>query len=246
MTDFRTLIGCSGYYYPAWRVKFYPEELQPKEWLQFYSSVFNTVELNGTFYRIPTPGSLKKQYEATPTDFKFSVKMSKQITHFNKLKETKTLIAEFQNLIKEHLKEKVSHFLFQLPPSFQYSEDNLKLLLENIPNSSENVVEFRHISWWNKTVQQKLEEADITFCNVNFPGMETFIIQTTSRFYLRLHGNPVLFKSSYAKEELEKFRDEIPGNSESVSVYFNNTYYEAGYTNARELRKLIESHSEQL
>jgi uncharacterized protein YecE (DUF72 family) len=231
-------IGCSGYYYSAWKKKFYPEGIQPKEWLRYYSSVFNTVELNGTFYKTPTRASLCKYYESTPPEFRFAVKMSKQITHILRLKEAKSLIEEFQLLIRSELKEKLLHFLFQLPPSFHYSDENLALVLENIPHSPENVVEFRHISWWNGSVQQKLAAAGITFCNVDFPGMETFFIHTTPYFYLRLHGNPVLFKSSYETSDLERFRQAIPENSVRSSVYFNNTYYEAGYTNALQLKEL--------
>ncbi|MDF3027261.1 MAG: hypothetical protein K0S23_1568 [Fluviicola sp.] len=231
-------IGCSGYYYPAWKKKFYPEGLQPKGWLEYYSSVFNTVELNGTFYRTPKPADLEKYYAATPSDFRFSVKMSKQITHIRKLKETQDLIREFQDLILAGLKEKCMHFLFQLPPSFHYTDENLSLVLEAIPHLPENVIEFRHISWWNEVVLQKLSDAGITFCNVDFPGMETFFMHSTSSFYLRLHGNPVLFKSAYEVEELNRFYNGVPEDSSNSCIYFNNTYYEAGYTNAKQLQEI--------
>ena len=231
-------IGCSGYYYPAWKKKFYPEEVKPKDWLAYFSTVFNTVELNGTFYRTPKLSDLEKYDAATPADFRFSVKMSKQITHILKLKESASLITDFQTLIREGLKEKCMHFLFQLPPSFQYSEENLNLVLEMIPHHPENVVEFRHISWWNPTVQRKMQKANITFCNVDFPGMETFFMHTSKVFYLRLHGNPVLFKSSYETDQLDKFYREIPDDSERCCIYFNNTYYEAGYENAKQLQKI--------
>nr|WP_294860613.1 DUF72 domain-containing protein [uncultured Fluviicola sp.] len=231
-------IGCSGYYYPSWKKKFYPEGLQPKDWLEYYSTIFNTVELNGTFYRTPKEKDLKKYHEVTPSGFRFSVKMSKQITHIRKLSDSDSLVRDFQNLIRTGLGEKCLHFLFQLPPSFHYTEENLSLVLATIPNSQENVVEFRHVSWWNETVQRKLAAAGITFCNVDFPGMETHFIHTTSSFYLRLHGNPILFKSSYEMADLEKFREAIPTDSRDSSVYFNNTYFEAGYTNALQLREI--------
>lgn len=230
-------IGCSGYYYPAWKNKFYPAGLQPKGWLEYYSTVFNTVELNGTFYRTPKLSDLKKYYDATPADFRFSVKMSKQITHILKLKESQSLITGFQSLIREGLGEKCLHFLFQLPPSFHYSDENLELVLNNIPPLPENVIEFRHLSWWNGTVRQKLAEVDLTFCNVDFPGMETFFMHTNKQFYLRLHGNPVLFKSSYETADLQKFYEAIPSDSVESCVYFNNTYDEAGYENALLLQK---------
>lgn len=233
-----TYIGCSGYYYPAWKNKFYPAGLQPKGWLEYYSTVFNTVELNGTFYRVPRLSSLQKYNDATPSDFRFSVKMNKQITHILKLKESASLIEEFQSLIREGLGEKCIHFLFQLPPSFQYSEENLALVLNNIPHHPENVIEFRHASWWNEDVRQKLAAADLTFCNVDFPGLETFFMQTTNKFYLRLHGNPVLFKSSYETADLHKFYEGIPEGTVGNCIYFNNTYYEAGYENAMMLQKI--------
>src|SRR6195952_2566570 len=96
-------IGCSGYYYPYWKNKFYPQGLQPKNWLEYYSSVFNSVELNGTFYRTPKLSDLKKYAANTPDDFKFSVKMSKYISHIIKLKESKQQIMDFQQLITEGL-----------------------------------------------------------------------------------------------------------------------------------------------
>ena len=139
-------IGCSGYYYPYWKNKFYPEGLQPKNWLEYYSSVFNTVELNGTFYRMPKLSDLKKYARVTPGNFKFSVKMSRYITHIIKLKESKQPIADFQKLVVEGLENKLNCFLFQLPPSFHYNEENLERIITNIPHKPENVVELRHIS----------------------------------------------------------------------------------------------------
>jgi len=231
-------IGCSGYYYPYWKNRFYPTGLQPKNWLEYYSSVFNTVELNGTFYRTPKLADLKKYATNTGEDFKFSVKMSKYITHTGKLKDSSQSIKEFQDLILEGLEHKLNHFLFQLPPSFHYNEENLERIVSQIPHKPENVIELRHISWWNEEVEKTFRKANLTFCNVDFPGMETYFIQTSDFFYLRLHGNPQLFKSSYEATDLMKFKKQFPENAKQYSVYFNNTYYEAGYKNALELREL--------
>jgi uncharacterized protein YecE (DUF72 family) len=232
-------IGCSGYYYSYWKNRFYPKGLAPKNWLHYYSSVFNTVELNGTFYRTPKLFALKRYAEATPKDFKFSVKMSKYITHLTKLKDSKQNIKEFQELLQEGLGEKLNHYLFQLPPSYNYTEENLEKIITNIPHAPENVVELRHISWWNKEVERIFKKAKFTFCNVDFPGLKTYFIHTSDRFYLRLHGNPELFKSSYSDAELKKFKKEFPKGCKEQSIYFNNTYYEAGYQNAQTLQKLI-------
>jgi uncharacterized protein YecE (DUF72 family) len=222
-------IGCSGYYYPAWKNKFYPAGLQPKNWLDYYSTVFNTIELNGTFYRTPKVTDLKKYASVTPDDFTFAVKVNKTITHLRKMNDTTALVTEFQDLVLDGLEGKLAHFLFQLPPSFHYSEEN----------HPQNVVELRHASWWNDEVKRVFTQAGLTFCNVDFPGMETPFIHTTDYFYLRLHGSPDLFKSSYTTEELDEFRRQFPKQTETSSIYFNNTYYEAGYTNARELIELM-------
>ena len=162
-------VGCSGYYYPQWKNKFYPTGLQPKNWLTHYSSVFNTVELNGTFYRIPTLNSLQKYAEVTPEDFTFSVKMNRSITHIQRLKEKQTIL-DFQELILKGLGKKLSHFLFQMPPSFHFNEQNLGKVIDHIPHSSQNAIEFRHSSWWNEKTEQALKDAQLTFCNVYFPG----------------------------------------------------------------------------
>ncbi len=232
-------IGCSGYYYSYWKNRFYPEGMAPKNWLTYYSTVFNTVELNGTFYRTPKLFALKRYAEATPKDFKFAVKMSKYITHITRLKDSKQNIKDFQELLQEGLGKKLNHYLFQLPPSYHYTEENLEKIIRNIPHKPENVVELRHTSWWNKEVEKAFKKAKLTFCNVDFPGLKTYFIHTSDHFYLRLHGNPELFKSSYTDAELKKLKKEFPKDCKEQSIYFNNTYYEAGYKNAQALQKLI-------
>lgn len=231
-------IGCSGYYYPSWKNKFYPPKLQPRDWLTYYSSVFNTVELNGTFYRTPKLTDLQRYASKTPDDFTFSVKVSRYITHVMKLKDSRQSILDFKSLIEEGLGHKLQYMLFQMPPSFQYNKDNLGLVLDQVPNNPQCVVELRHPSWWNGAVEKAFKEAGLTFCNVDFPGMETFFIHTSPVFYLRMHGNPVLFKSSYSDEELARFYKQFPKNGKQYNIYFNNTYYEAAYQNAHELIRL--------
>jgi uncharacterized protein YecE (DUF72 family) len=231
-------IGCSGFYYPEWKNKFYPAELAQKNWLTFYSSIFNTVELNGTFYRQPKLHALKKNAASTPEDFTFSVKMSRYITHVNRLKDEQ-LIHNFQNLIKEGLGTKLAYFLFQMPSSFKYSDENLERIIKNVPHSLMNVVEFRHISWWNATVEEAFRTYGITFCNVDYPGLESFFISPSKTFYLRLHGNPELFVSKYSLAGLKRFIKQFPQDASSYTIYFNNTAREGGYTNATQLAGLL-------
>src|SRR4051812_29443427 len=111
-------IGCSGYYYPAWKNAFYPAKLPASKWLAHYSSVFNTVELNGTFYRLPKLSDLKRNSANTPEDFKFSVKMSRFVTHMSRLKQSRDTISDFIDLMLNGLGPKLHKILFQMPPSF--------------------------------------------------------------------------------------------------------------------------------
>src|ERR1700741_3052436 len=100
--------GCSGYYYPSWKNEFYPTSLQPKEWLKYYAGKFNTVELNGTFYRTPTLSTLTKYTEQTPEDVIFSIKVISYITHILRLKDCAQAITDFQGLMREGLGKNLS------------------------------------------------------------------------------------------------------------------------------------------
>ena len=234
-------IGTSGYSYPSWKGNFYPADLKPAQWLTYYSSQFNTVELNGSFYKVPLVKSLKKMFESTPDDFCFSVKANQKITHIMLMKNVKDTVNEFSEIINEGLEHKLHNILFQLPPSFHYTEENLDNIINNIPGSSKNIIEFRHASWWNEEVMQVLDKHDLTFCNVSYPGLPDEVKVTTESTYLRMHGVPDLFKSLYSDEELKLFAKKLPANAENTYIYFNNTTFEAGYTNARTMEILTKS-----
>jgi uncharacterized protein YecE (DUF72 family) len=233
------LIGCSGYYYPQWKNTFYPAGLPSSHWLSYYSSVFNSVELNGTFYRIPKLSDLEKNAHLTPEGFKFTVKVNRYITHVMKLRDTSSSIMDFIHLIENGLAEKLDKFLFQLPPSFKYTTENLDLIVQNIPHSSKNVIEFRDASWWNPQVENAFKKHSLTFCNISHPSLPKSFIQTSNHFYLRLHGVPILFKSPYTNVQLNYYAQYIPSDCSSYNIYFNNTYYDAAYKNALDLMKIL-------
>jgi uncharacterized protein YecE (DUF72 family) len=236
----RFKVGCSGYYYPEWKDKFYPAELGTSKWLNYYSSVFNSVELNGTFYRQPKVENLKKYARMTPPDFRFSAKASRYITHVLKLNDAKPFVLEFSALLEKGLEEKFDKLLFQMPASFQYSPENLDRITGSIPGSPRNVVEFRHESWWNEDVFSRFRENNITFCNVDYPGLQPDLVSTTNQLYLRLHGVPELFKSAYTEKQLQEFVAHIPGAVEGGNIYFNNTAAHAAYKNAPVMVALLE------
>lgn len=230
-------IGCSGFYYPQWKEKFYPGKTPRSEWLRYYSSVFNTVELNGTFYRKPKVADLKRYAQLTPAGFKFSAKASRYITHILRMKGTKEIIREFTQLLEDGLGEKFSHLLFQLPASFKYSKENLDAICENVPGQERSVIEFRDVSWWNLRTTARFRKEGYTFCNTDYPGLRPPLKRTSGSFYLRLHGVPELFKSSYSEKFLRSLVKKIPRRADPVFVYFNNTYFEAAFQNAMLLKE---------
>lgn len=237
MTEFR--IGCSGYYYPEWKGSFYPEGLGTSKWLGYYSTIFNSVELNGTFYRQPKIENLKKYARMTPADFRFSAKASRYITHVLKMKEARTFVDEFSLLLERGLEEKFDKLLFQLPATFKYSEENLESVFGTVPSDSRNVIEFRDISWWNETVFSRFRESNLVFCNVDYPGLQPPFVSTGKKFYLRLHGVPELFHSPYSAQRLKEIAGNIPRDIDYANIYFNNTAGRAAFTNAADLAGML-------
>ncbi len=231
-------IGTSGYSYTYWKGRFYPDKWPAAKQLQYFSTQFNTVELNHTFYRFPTVKSLAKAAAETPDDFRFSVKMNKLVTHTLRLRGAKEKIDEFMALVAEGLGPKLACVLFQLPPSFHFTAERLDDVLRNVAQQPTNVIEFRHISWWDETVFSALRDAGLSFCAVSFPGLPDDNICTSTLFYKRMHGVPELFKSAYSAETLAQLAATMPQVKEAY-VYFNNTMFEAGYTNAARLQALV-------
>ncbi|KIO74929.1 hypothetical protein TH53_23520 [Pedobacter lusitanus] len=239
-TDWR--IGCSGYYYKEWKEIFYPAGLAQKQWFSYYCSYFNTIEINSSFYKQPSQKSLTAWYESSPPDFLFSIKAPRTITHDHKFTASEELIADFYQVIIAGLREKLGCVLFQLPPSFTYSEERLSMLIRNLDPAFNNVVEFRHISWWNNEVIRQFKQNRLTFSGLSYPSpLPDEVIQFNDPVYYRFHGKPVLYKSLYPEQEIAAFAKSILPVNKQVFVYFNNTWGTAALINAKQLIKLTNS-----
>ena len=118
MSTTKFFVGCSSFATPSWKSIFYPDDIPKKDWFTYYSSIFNTYEYNGSFYRFPTVSSLKKWYDKTPHEFIFSIKVPKTITHTKKLIDSAQEIEDFYSVISEGLSDKLGCVLWQFPPSF--------------------------------------------------------------------------------------------------------------------------------
>lgn len=240
MKNLKIHIGCSSFYNSNWKPEFYPENLPKSKWFDFYCQHFSTYEMNGTFYKAPTLKVMQNWHSKSPEGFIYAVKAPKIITHLKKFKDCEEEINTFYEVCKEGLKEKLGPILFQLPPSFHYSEENLELVLKNLNFNFKNTVEFRHGSWWKKEVFEILEKHKIIFCNVSHPTLPDTISKTNSIGYLRFHGSPKMFYSSYSNDYITEIKSKIIENSfKEFYIYFNNTASTAGVLNALEMKKMF-------
>ncbi|MCS3529189.1 DUF72 domain-containing protein [Chryseobacterium sp. JUb7] len=235
-------VGCSGFYNNDWKGSLYPEDSKSKDFLTLYSQTFNSVEINSTFYRKPTEKTLLKWFDETPEDFKFFIKIPKAISHEKRLKDCKKDISEFCDHIQSGLKEKLSGFLYQFPPSFKNTQENIDLILNNLNDDFLNVIEFRHESWWQEEIFNLLRKNYIVFSGVSFPGNlpEEMIINHPEVLYYRLHGKPILYKSEYSEEFLSILAEKIKKAQHKTFIFFNNTWGTAAINNSLYLKKILD------
>ncbi|WP_113662592.1 DUF72 domain-containing protein [Pedobacter nanyangensis] len=235
-------IGCSGFYYKEWKDFFYPKGLAQKDWFKFYCKHFNTIEINASFYKAPTAKSLEKWFNDSPTDFVFTMKAPRLITHYKQFNYCKTEATDFYQLVNDGLKEKLACVLFQFPPSFSYTEEKLERLLQTLNPGFKNVVEFRHASWWNEKVFALVKAHHIIFAGQSYPkSLPDDVITTHPAIYYRFHGKPVLYKSAYDFSEIEHFFTQIPADADQAFIYFNNTWGFGAINNANQLKLLVEN-----
>lgn len=234
-------IGCSGYSYREWKNDFYPPSLKPSQWFEYYATHFSMLELNNTFYNFPKLKMLEGWYNKSPENFTFVVKAPRTITHYKKLVDCKDQIKDFYKVCQDGLKEKLGCFIFQLPPSYHYTDDNLNKIIESVDNNQVNVFELRHASWWNSNVYKTFKENKIIFCNVSFPGLPDDVIVTTPIVYYRFHGIPQLYFSKYTETELKNTCNKIKELKDIHTLYcaFNNTANVGAIENATWMKKYL-------
>jgi uncharacterized protein YecE (DUF72 family) len=220
-----TYVGCSGWFYWKWREKFYPAELPTSEWFSHYAQQFDTVEINASFYSWPTVANVKT-WLRQPGDRKFvyTIKVCELITHIKRFEDTKTLIRDFAS-IADILGDRMGCFLFQLPPSFRFTQARLSAIVSQLVPLQRNVVEFRHASWWNETVYAAFRETGTIFCSCSAPRLPDELVRTADEVYLRLHGPQRWYRHDYARSELAVWAERIKASgAKRAWVYFNNDY----------------------
>ncbi len=235
-------IGCSGFMYDHWRGVFYPEGISKKQWLQYYTGVFDTVELNVTFYRLPKRESFTGWYEKSPQGFSFSIKGSRYITHIKRLKEPEEALERFLD-VAANLRDKLSVVLWQFPPGFGLDYDRLRDFLFMLRKYRvRHTFEFRHPGWIVPEVTGLLREEGHAFCMADWPGFINELPATADFVYMRRHGHGGRYDSCYSLEELRKDAARIKGYLKQgldVYMYFNNDAFGYAPKNAVELKELL-------
>jgi uncharacterized protein YecE (DUF72 family) len=213
----RVQVGTSGYNYPEWRGTFYPERFSTDKMLSFYAARFPTVEINYTFYRMPTEKLLAQWAETTPEGFTFTLKAPRRITHDAKLQRCEELLHVFCRTAQT-LGPRLATLLFQLPPTFKRNVDVLRGFLDLIPEGTRAAVEFRHPSWFDAEVYGALRSHNVALCVADSEKLSTPVETTADYGYFRLRDE------GYQQPDIERWADTIRGlsNVHDVYVYFKH------------------------
>ena len=181
------LVGTSGYNYPEWKGSFYPADLPAAKFLPYYASKFPTVEINYTFYRMPTPKLIAGWRTQVPTEFRFTLKAPKRITHDRRLRAA-DVAESLQGFVTAaaELGPQLAALLFQLPPNFKKDVGVLNEFLSLLPPKTPAAFEFRNASWLDDAVYDALRARNIALCIADSESRETPLVSTASYAYLRL------------------------------------------------------------
>ncbi|MEE9398886.1 MAG: DUF72 domain-containing protein, partial [Dehalococcoidales bacterium] len=203
-------IGTSGWHYDHWRERFYPTELKKTQWLEFYAGHFSTVELNNSFYRLPSEDAFATWYNSSPPDFTFAVKVSRFITHIKRLRNSEEAVDKLISRGKI-LREKLGPLLYQLPPSMHRDDGVLEVFISSLPPEMKHVFEFRHQSWLDDEVFEILHRYNMALCVFDMPSLRCPLVVTADFAYIRFHGSNGLYSSGYSDEELTDWAKRIAG-----------------------------------
>ena len=237
MTEYR--VGCSGWSDKHWRGDFYPRGVPVARWLEHYAQTFDTVELNDTFYRLPSEAAVKSWRERTPPDFCFSAKVSRLITHFRRLRNCEEALDLYLQRIRL-LGGMLGPLLYQLPPNFECDIELLELFLALLPRDLSHVFEFRNVSWWRQEVYEALRRHDAAFCIYDMGKTATPLVATSPLAYVRLHGPQTPYSTGYTDAALEDWARRLRAlRSDESWIYFNNDVGGHAPRDARRLRQIL-------
>ena len=228
-------VGTSGYSYKEWKGPFYPEKLAAKDMLPYYAERLSAVEINNTFYRMPRTSVVESWRDQVPDGFRFSIKASRRITHFKRLKETDDETGYLLQTTAA-LGDRLGVLLFQLPPNLKADVPRLAKFCELLPQGTRAAFEFRHESWRDEEVHACLRERGCALVHVDDEDGSPEEIVWTGRFgYLRLR------RPGYAREDLSAWAARITAQDwDEAFVFFKHEEAGAGPRMAAEFSEIAQ------
>jgi len=237
----QAMIGVSGWQYPDFSERFYPEALDKSEQLAYYADHFPTVEINNTFYQLPQEETIQNWRKNVPDDFVFSIKASRYITHMKNLLEPEETLPKFFDRISL-FEEKCGPILFQLPPQWNVNIERLSTFLDNLPHDYRYTIELRNKTWFKEEVYGLLRKHGIAFCIYEIDFEQSPMLTTADFIYIRLHGPGRAYNDPYDLETLTRWADRIKSWVDSeldVYCYFDNTHRGYAWENGQTLLNLL-------
>jgi uncharacterized protein YecE (DUF72 family) len=231
-------VGTSGWQYDDWRGRFYPRDLPKAGWLSFFAGAFPSVEVNNSFYRLPSRETFERWRFETPAGFVVAVKASRYITHVRRLREPE----EPLSLLLDHaagLADRLGPVLFQLPPRFRADLGLLRAFLQALPSRVRAAFEFRDPSWESEDVFESLDRAGAALVWADRPGIRLALPVTGGWAYVRFHQGRRT-APGYTREKLRRWADRLAETpARDAFVYFNNDTGGAAVRDAKTLTKLL-------
>jgi uncharacterized protein YecE (DUF72 family) len=235
-------VGCSGWNYRDWRERVYPKGLPASRWLSHYATLFDTVEVNNTFYRLARPKAVEAWVRETPDDFVFAVKASQYLTHMKRLRDIDTGVGRFYEAIAPLASSpKMGPVLWQLPERDELDIDRLATALDGLP-PGRHCFEFRHPSWFCEPVLELLRWHGVALAIGDHPQRpwQPWTL-TTDWGFVRFHYGHRGRRGNYSESELREIAPRLQGLAEGgeLFVYFNNDWEGFAVQNALRLKALI-------
>jgi uncharacterized protein YecE (DUF72 family) len=241
-TEGRVRIGTSGWVYHHWRQVFYPAGLPVKQWFAFYARHFDTVEVNGSFYRMPSAEAFEAWRRQAPPDFVYAVKASRFLTHRKKLKDPEQPLKLLMERVRL-LGPDRGPVLYQLPPRWHCDRARLRAFVQLLPLDIRHVFEFRDPTWCDDRVRDLLADAGVSYCIHDMRGFPCPGWVTGPLVYVRFHGPADLkYSGRYSRSHLAHWADwigEFRRGGRDVYAYFNNDDSGHAVANALELREFV-------
>ena len=241
-TTGRVRIGTSGWTYAHWRGTFYPAGTRQQDLLAAYADRFESVEINNTFYNLPSAETVATWRAQTPADFRFAAKASRYLTHMKKLKHPGEPLERLFGCI-DGLGDKLGPVLFQLPPRWRMNPDRLESFIEALPGGRRYAFEFRDASWHHRRILELLAQRRAAFCIFDLAGLRSPIEATADFVYLRLHGPGGPYQGSYDGRTLSGWARRMLGWSRAgkdVYCYFDNDQKGYAPRDALRLKEMVE------